>query len=50
MSTITNTVPEILEESRIKFNLSDVESSMNYHDLNKEEKAIIRNENLVPTS
>lgn len=50
MSTFIKTRPSISEEFKVKFQKSDIETLMNFHDLNEEEKTIIRNENLVPTS
>ncbi len=50
MSTFIKTGPEISEEFKMNFQKSDIESLMDFHYLNEEEKTIIRNENLIPTS
>ena len=50
MSTFINKAPEISEDNMVQFQLSDVESLMDYHDLNEDSRNIIRTENLLPTS
>ena len=48
MSTITENSPKISTLNLEKFQHSDVESLMDYHELKEEDKHIIRTENLAP--
>ena len=48
MSTITENSPNISTLNLEKFQHSDVEALMDYHELKEEDKQIIRTENLVP--
>ena len=48
MSAITEQIPKNAIIEMVKFQQSDVETLMDYQDLNENEKYIIRTENLLP--